>query len=116
MTHKPPKAWKTVQRELEALRRKHGKDRSCIRSFPDLSSPKRGTPCTNLMNGPTPARGDVAGRKPFPVGNLHKSGLQLITPGEDPRAYAGNKVGPSEGYKMLTDILANPAKEISDAD
>jgi hypothetical protein len=110
---KPPKSWKTVQRELEDLRRKHGRDRSCVRSFPDLSTPKRGTPCTNLLKGGTPARGEIAGRKPFPVGNLHKSGLQMITPGDDPRAYAGNKVGPSEGYKMLLEVLENPSKEIT---
>lgn len=104
---KKAKSWKTIQKELQALRLKHGKDRSCIRQFPDLSFPKKGTPCTNGMSGSTHARGVIPGAKEFPIGNLHKSGLQLITPGSDPRAFAGSKVTP-DGFQKLLNILRNP--------
>lgn len=50
-------------------------------------------PCTNLF-GPTPKRELPEDAKKFPVGNSHKQGLQLLTPGalkEDLQWMGGKK-------------------------
>jgi hypothetical protein len=70
--------------QLEALRAKHGKDRSRARAFPDLSTPP-GPPSLGTGFAPI-CRRATGGSHPdaqvFPTGNLHKQGPVLITPGD----------------------------------
>jgi hypothetical protein len=42
--------WKKRQKELDALRAKHGRDRSMARSFPDLSVPQRTSPTSGRVD------------------------------------------------------------------
>lgn len=65
---------------LSRLRAKHGSDRSLIRTFPDLTIPPG---YSSLGDGFAPCHGKRPlhpDAKQFPVGHLHKQGLQLITP------------------------------------
>ncbi len=41
--------WKKRLKELQALRAKHGRDRSLVRKFPDLSVEQRTSPTSDRM-------------------------------------------------------------------
>jgi hypothetical protein len=83
--------WETREREIAELRQRHGRDRSLVRGFPDLSVEHNVAPCTNGMSGSCAAREQPSGMKRFPVGHSHKQGLELLTPGSDPKDFGGNK-------------------------
>jgi hypothetical protein len=71
--------WKTRLKQIEELRRKHGKQR--YRPFPDLSVEQRTPPCSNSIVAFTSGRKTLPeDAKSFPVGHAHKQGMQLITP------------------------------------
>lgn len=62
-----------------------------LRPHPDLSV-RPGPPSLGSGFGPTPGRREMPpDARQFPVGNLHKQGLELITPGSDPTHYNGRK-------------------------
>jgi hypothetical protein len=70
--------------QIEALRAKHGHNRSLCRSFPDLSC-KAGAPSLGTGFAPITRRasgGSHPDAQVFPTGNLHKQGPVLITPGD----------------------------------
>jgi hypothetical protein len=83
--------WKKRKKEIERLRTKYGKDRSLARAFPNLKVEQQVAPCTNGMRGSTARRVQPSGAKQFPVGNCHKQGLELITPGTDLQWMGGKK-------------------------
>jgi hypothetical protein len=69
--------------------RRWGRARSVV-SFPDLSTPP--SPVTNGFGVPTPKRPPLPpDAERFPVGNSHKQGLELITPGSRVSDYNGAK-------------------------
>jgi hypothetical protein len=112
MSKPTTKRWRALTQEILMLKKKFGNEYP-HREFPDLSVPKRGTPVTNGMSGSTASKKPIPGRKEFPIGNLHKSGLQMITPGEDARSFNGSKVPPSpkphkpgttSGFEILNEI------------
>lgn len=85
--------WKAITENILRIKREFGNEYP-HREFPDLSVPKLGTPVTNGMSGSTAKKPRPVDAKQYPVGNLHKSGLQMITPDEDPRAFNGSKRTP----------------------
>jgi hypothetical protein len=78
--------WKKRLAEIEFLRDKYGRGKSRKSPIvaPSLKVDQRGvSPCTNLFgNGRSPKRDLPPDAIEFPIGNCHKSGLQLITPGQ----------------------------------
>lgn len=70
--------------QIDALRQKHGKDRSRARSFPDLSTnpgpPSLGSGFARIHH--TVSGGSHPDARVFPTGQLHKQGPVLITPGD----------------------------------
>ena len=84
--------WKKRQAELDRLRAKHGKDRSLVRQFPDLSVEQRTSPCSNRFAPPPtlPIEKLKAILGPeFVVSCLHKSSYQVLLRRELP--FAGKK-------------------------
>lgn len=80
--------WKKRKQQIDELRQKHGRDRSLIRSFPDLSVEQRTASCSNSFS-PTCHWDVKCGRAPgLMVGALNKSCLQVVY---DPTA-VGKKV------------------------
>jgi hypothetical protein len=75
--------WSKRAAEIAALRAKHGKRRPNF--MPDLSTEQRTAPCSNVL-APIHRRVTVGAHHPdaqsFPVGQLHKQGPVLITPGD----------------------------------
>jgi hypothetical protein len=72
--------------------RRHGRARRSLVPFPDLSVPPRHVPDFTKLHNPTPKRPPLpADAIEFPVGNSHKQGLELITPGSSPADYNGAK-------------------------
>jgi hypothetical protein len=73
--------WKKRLQELNALRAKHGKDRSLIRKFPDLSVEKKTSPTSDRMGPPPLLKNEhlqaILGPN-FVVSHLHKSGYQVL--------------------------------------
>jgi hypothetical protein len=75
--------WKKRKAELERLRAKHGKDRSLIRSFPDLSVEQRSrvAPLSNRLSTPPILKKEVLiailGPE-YTISHLHKSGYQVF--------------------------------------
>jgi hypothetical protein len=72
--------WKKRLKELAALRAKHGRDRSLVRKFPDLSVEKRTSPTSDRMGPPGLKREQLAAilGPNFVVEHLHKSGYQVL--------------------------------------
>lgn len=97
--------WKAITENILRISEQFGNEYP-NREFPDLSVPKRGTPVTNGMSGSTAKKPRPQDAKQYPIGNLHKSGLQMITPDEDPRAYNGSKspAGTASGFATLDEI------------
>lgn len=73
--------WKKRAAELQRLREKHGKDRSLVREFPDLSVEQRTTPCSNRFDTPPTLKKEalelILGPN-FVISHLHKSGYQVL--------------------------------------
>jgi len=73
--------WKKRLAQIEALKKKHGRDRSLVRSMPDLSVEQRTAPCGNTI-------GNGIAKPPMPqdhgliVDHLHKQGMQVISPSD----------------------------------
>lgn len=75
------------------LRAKH-RNQSLVLPWPDLSTNSAAYPSINTVKSFSGlVRTLPHGAKPFPVGHLHKQGLQLITPGaiKDDLPYYGGK-------------------------
>lgn len=61
--------------------------------FPNLTCEQRTAPCSNDIPANGPKRSLPADAKTFPIGHLHKQGLQLITEGDrtDLQYFGGKK-------------------------
>jgi hypothetical protein len=73
--------WKKRAKEIARLREKHGKDRSLVRSFPDLSVEQRTAPTSDRLNTPPILKREalVAILGPeFVISHIHKSGYQVF--------------------------------------
>lgn len=82
-------AWKRVSRDLERLRAAHGRDRSLLRAFPDLSVDRQAPPCTCGMSGPTYRAQPRPQGHGLLVGTPHKQGSMVMPRSELP--WAGGK-------------------------
>lgn len=69
----------TILKQIDALRAKHGKDRSGARAFPNLRVEHNVAPLGNQLGGSTAAKAPIEGAFPFTVSHLPKQGYQLIT-------------------------------------
>jgi hypothetical protein len=86
--------WKKRAAEIEKLRQKHGRDRSKVRSFPDLSVEQRPkvAPLSNRFGPPALISREVLQAilgPGFTVSHLHKSGYQVLSVKDAP--YFGKK-------------------------
>jgi hypothetical protein len=86
--------WKKRAKQLSELQAKHGRDRSLVRTFPDLSVEQRPgvAPLSNRF-GPPPFLEKkvieaILGPE-FVVSHLHKSGYQVLLKSDAP--YFGKK-------------------------
>jgi hypothetical protein len=73
--------WKKRLREIQRLREKHGKDRSLVHTFPDLSVEQRTAPTSNRLDTPPILRKtilEVILGPDFIIEHLHKSGYQVF--------------------------------------
>jgi hypothetical protein len=73
--------WKKRAKEIEALKAKHGKDRSLVRGFPDLTVEQRTAPVSNRLSNPPALKKEVLEAilgPEFVVSHLHKSGYQVL--------------------------------------
>jgi hypothetical protein len=72
--------WKKRVEELNRLRAKHGKDRSLVHSFPDLSVEQRTSPTSNRFGPPGLKKHHLEAMlgSNFVVEHLHKSGYQVL--------------------------------------
>lgn len=71
--------WAKRQRELERIRKVRARDgRIQVIPFPDLTVPAQVAPVSNSIPGSVSKRQQPEGAKQFPVGHLHKQGMQLI--------------------------------------
>ena len=82
-------SWKRVSRDLERLRAAHGRDRSLLREFPDLSVDRQVPPCTCGMAGPTYRQQPRPSVPHLVVGTPHKQGSMVMPRSELP--WAGGK-------------------------
>lgn len=79
-----PGPYRTQAEAIAALRRRTPRWKV---PFPDLSVEQRTSPCSDIIAiqsvvcAPT---AKLSGAKQFPIGNQHKQGLELITPGMIP--------------------------------
>lgn len=84
--------WKKRAKQIEELKAKHGRDRSLVRSFPDLSVEQRTAPLSNRFGPPPLLKKEtltaILGPE-FTVSHLHKSGYQVLRKSEAP--YFGKK-------------------------
>ena len=72
--------WKKRLKELQALRAKHGRDRSLVRKFPDLSVEQRTPPTSDRMEPPpilTHEQLSAMLGPSFFIQHLHKSGYKV---------------------------------------
>jgi hypothetical protein len=79
--------WKKRLKQIEALRAKHGKDRSLARSFPDLSVEKRTAPTSDRLATPPILKKEVLQAILGPeyiISHLHKSGYQVFRRSDAP--------------------------------
>ena len=72
--------WKNRQKEIEKLRKKLKGQRTPI-PFPDLKCESRAAPLSNRVTPRIGKKELPADAHQFPVGNSHKQGPMLITPG-----------------------------------
>jgi hypothetical protein len=73
--------WKKRAKEIESLRAKHGRDRSLVRSFPDLSVEQRTAPTSDRLDTPPALKRRVLQvilGPEFVIEHLHKSGYQVF--------------------------------------
>jgi hypothetical protein len=73
--------WKNRLAEINRLRAKHGKDRSLVRSFPDLSVENRTAPTSDRLDIPPVLKKEVLTAilgPEFVISHLHKSGYQVF--------------------------------------
>jgi hypothetical protein len=73
--------WKKRAKEIEALKAKHGKDRSLAHPFPDLSVEQRTAPTSDRLATPPALKKEMLQAILGPeyiVGYLHKSGYQVF--------------------------------------
>lgn len=82
--------WKKRQQQIEEMRRRHGRDRSLTRTFPDLKVEQRTAPCSNDMAkisyaAPKEGTSDHG----LIVDTLHKQGPMVLSKTELP--WAGGK-------------------------
>jgi hypothetical protein len=79
--------WKKRQLEINQLRAKHGRDRSLVRSFPDLSVEQRTSPTSDRFYPPPTLsihQMQAILGPDFVVSHLHKSGYQVLLKCESP--------------------------------
>jgi hypothetical protein len=84
--------WKKRAKEIEMLKAKHGKDRSLVRSFPDLTVEHSVAPLSNRLASPPLLKKEVLMvmlGPDFVISHLHKSGYQVMSKREAP--YFGRK-------------------------
>ena len=72
--------WKKRVEELNRLRAKHGKDRSLVRKFPDLSVEQRTAPTSDRFELPRLKRRQLEAilGPDFIIEHIHKSGYQVL--------------------------------------
>lgn len=79
--------WKKRLKQIEALRAKHGSDRSLARSFPDLSVEKRTSPTSDRVDYKPMLKKQVLQAILGPdyiISHLHKSGYQVFRRSDAP--------------------------------
>ena len=78
--------WKKRLEELNRLRAKHGKDRSLVHKFPDLSVEQRTSPTSDRFGPPSLKKHHLEAilGPGFVVEHLHKSGYQVLLKSEAP--------------------------------
>jgi hypothetical protein len=83
--------WKKRQAEINRLRAKHGKDRSLVRKFPDLSVEQHTSPTSNRMGPPGLKKEQLQAilGPNFVVEHIHKGGYQVLMRSDLP--WAGGK-------------------------
>jgi hypothetical protein len=85
--------WKKRLKEIEALKAKHGNDRSLARSFPDLSVEQRTAPTSDRLSTPPILKKEalqaILGPE-YIIGYIHKSGYQVFRKTDAPNL--GRKV------------------------
>jgi hypothetical protein len=77
--------WKKRALEIEKLKAKHGKDRSLVRTFPDLRVEQSVAPMSNRLDTPPLLKKEVLVAilgEGFVVSHLHKSGYQVMMKSE----------------------------------
>jgi hypothetical protein len=72
--------WKKRLMELNRLRAKHGRDRSLVRKFPDLSVEQRTSPTSDRFGPSNLKRAQLEAilGPNFVIEHLHKSGYQVL--------------------------------------